>query len=278
MKTSVKYLVIVSIAAVLVASGIYFLSSVQNGNSRAENPENFIPSESVFYAMVSTGNTSYYPFIVNGSLGVVVHAPLATITSGTASSKLNLSSPKFSTGTSYDGFTVFSISNVDLLTVFNLGINNSLMHLLTPLFNLGFLSSVRNSTIYASNPSSAVSVIGQLQALRASLNCFTVSSSIQSGMLATPENANISMHYTNHGSGFSSLSLNLTKDNISIKLGLASPSVTMAVYAASLEIHVSGLRFDLLSPTMIFILITSENPAVSTVIGDLIHYLDGIAF
>lgn len=273
MKTALRYMVVISVAAVLVVSGVYLLSGFQNSNARLSEPENFIPSDSVFYAMVSSGNTSYYPFVVDGSIGAVVQASFSSIASGNLSSKISLSSPKVSAGTSYDGFSVFSISNVDLLTLFNFGINNSLMHLLDPVLNLSFLSSVRNSTIYASNPSSSLTVIGQLQALQLSLNSFTGSAGISQSALALPGDANLSIHYTGHGSGITYVGLNLTQSNISAKIGMVSPFMTMAIYTASLEIHVNGLRFEMLSPSTLFILISSESAAVKAMIENLTHYL-----
>lgn len=276
MKPLIRNVLVVVAAVSLVVPGVYIIAGLQNDNARLNTPENFIPYDSAFAAMVATGGSSFYIFVANGSLGFVVHASLSDIASGNSSVRLNVSSPEFSLESPYNGFSIFRISNVDLISLFSANTKPSLdPYLIYILGHLG-LSSVANATVYATNPSSSITVIGELDALHSSLNAFSARNSIYPGMLATESEANLSLHYVMDSSGVRFINANLTQSNLSLNVGLYSSIAAEGIYFASQSISIEGVHINLIRENTIQILVTNQSAVWKQFSGDIFNILGSI--
>ena len=258
MKSSVKYLLIAAVAVMIIVPSVYVIEELQTADSRATDPVNYLPSTSTAVAMITDNGTTYYPFVVNGTVGVALQASLTAIASGKSAAKLNITSPMLSETSNYRGYSIFKISNVNVLSLFHLGLNATMMGYVDGFLNSTNLSGITNVSIYASNPSSSVTIVGELQAVYHSLDAYTEKTSMDPSALSTPNNANFSLYYAPHSMNLSYVSANLTSSNLTIRIGFTNAKLAEETYLAYLATSPGEFQMRIVGSSTLIITISNQ--------------------
>ena len=258
MNSSIKYVLVAAVAVMVIVPGIYVIMQLQSADSRSSNPMNFLPSNVTAVAMISHNGTAYYPFAVNGSAGMVLQASLTTITSGKSSLKLNISSTVLTEPSTYKGFAVFEISRLNLLSLFSNGVNSSMMQYMGAFLNYTNLSGITNISLYAANPSSSVTVVGELGAVYAALDTYSGRTSLNPALLSTPDRVNMSIYIPLHSRNISYISSNLSSSNLTINVALTSSKLAEQAYLAYLTLSPAQFQMRIVSSSTILITVSNS--------------------
>jgi len=258
MNSYIKYGMVAAVAIMVIVPGVYVIMQLQSADSRSSDPINFLPSNVTAVAMISHNGTVYYPFAVNGSAGLVLQASLTTIASGNSSLRINVSSTVLAQPTTYKGFSVFEVSRLNLLSLFSGGVNGSMMQHLEPFLNYTNLSGITNVSLYAANPSSSVTVVGELGAVCASLDSYSARSSLNPALLSAPDRANMSLYIPIHSKNISYISSNLSSSNLTINVVLTSPKLADEAYLAYLALSPSEFQMKIMGSTTVVITISNS--------------------
>lgn len=258
MNSSIKYVLVAAVAVMVIVPGIYVIMQLQSADSRSSNPMNFLPSNVTAVAMISHNGTAYYPFAVNGSAGMVLQASLTTITSGKSSLKLNISSTVLTEPSTYKGFSVFEISRLNLLSLFSNGVNSSMMQYMGAFLNYTNLSGITNISLYAANPSSSVTVVGELGAVYAALDTYSGRTSLNPALLSTPDRVNMSLYIPLHSRNISYISSNLSSSNLTINVALTSSKLAEQAYLAYLTLSPAQFQMRIVSSSTILITVSNS--------------------
>ncbi len=219
---------------------------------------NFLPSNVTAVAMISHNGTVYYPFAVNGSAGIVLQASLTTIASGKSSLKLNVSSTILTEQSTYKGFSVFEISSLNFFSLFSTGLNSSMMRYIGVFLNYTNLSGITNISLFAANPSSSVTVVGELGAVYAALDSYSGRTSLNPALLSTPDRANMSLYIPLHSQNVSYISSNLSSSNLTINVALASSRLADEAYLAYLALSPAQFQMKIVGSSTILITISNS--------------------
>ncbi|MCL4444164.1 MAG: hypothetical protein M1464_00755 [Candidatus Thermoplasmatota archaeon] len=258
MNSSIKYVLVAAVAVMVIVPGVYVIMQLQSADSRSSNPMNFLPSNVTAVAMISHNGTAYYPFAVNGSAGMVLQASLTTITSGKSSLKLNISSTVLTEPSTYKGFSVFEISRLNLLSLFSNGVNSSMMQYMGAFLNYTNLSGITNISLYAANPSSSVTVVGELGAVYAALDTYSGRTSLNPALLSTPDRVNMSLYIPLHSRNISYISSNLSSSNLTINVALTSSKLAEQAYLAYLTLSPAQFQMRIVSSSTILITVSNS--------------------
>ena len=258
MNSSIKYVLVAAVAVMVIVPGVYVIMQLQSADSRSSNPMNFLPSNVTAVAMISHNGTAYYPFAVNGSAGLVLQASLTTITSGKSSLKLNVSSTVLTEPITYKGFSVFEISRLNLLSLFSNGVNSSMMQYMGAFLNYTNLSGITNISLYAANPSSSVTVVGELGAVYAALDTYSGRTSLNPALLSTPDRVNMSLYIPLHSRNISYISSNLSSSNLTINVALTSSKLAEEAYMAYLTLSPAQFQMRIVSSSTILITVSNS--------------------
>lgn len=258
MNSSIKYVLVAAVAVMVIVPGIYVIMQLQSADSRSSDPMNFLPSNVTAVAMISHNGTAYYPFAVNGSAGMVLQASLTTITSGKSSLKLNISSTVLTEPSTYKGFSVFEISRLNLLSLFSNGVNSSMMQYMGAFLNYTNLSGITNISLYAANPSSSVTVVGELGAVYAALDTYSGRTSLNPALLSTPDRVNMSLYIPLHSRNISYISSNLSSSNLTINVALTSSKLAEQAYLAYLTLSPAQFQMRIVSSSTILITVSNS--------------------
>ena len=258
MNSSIKYVLVAAVAVMVIVPGIYVIMQLQSADSRSSNPMNFLPSNVTAVAMISHNGTAYYPFAVNGSAGMVLQASLTTIASGKSSLKLNISSTVLTEPSTYKGFSVFEISRLNLLSLFSNGVNSSMMQYMGAFLNYTNLSGITNISLYAANPSSSVTVVGELGAVYAALDTYSGRTSLNPALLSTPDRVNMSLYIPLHSRNISYISSNLSSSNLTINVALTSSKLAEEAYMAYLTLSPAQFQMRIVSSSTILITVSNS--------------------
>ncbi len=258
MNSSIKYVLVAAVAVMVIVPGVYVIMQLQSADSRSSNPMNFLPSNVTAVAMISHNGTAYYPFAVNGSAGMVLQASLTTITSGKSSLKLNISSTVLTEPSTYKGFSVFEISRLNLLSLFSNGVNSSMMQYMGAFLNYTNLSGITNISLYAANPSSSVTVVGELGAVYAALDTYSGRTSLNPALLSTPDRVNMSIYIPLHSRNISYISSNLSSSNLTINVALTSSKLAEEAYMAYLTLSPAQFQMRIVSSSTILITVSNS--------------------
>ena len=258
MNSSIKYVLVAAVAVMVIVPGIYVIMQLQSADSRSSDPLNFLPSNVTAVAMISHNGTAYYPFAVNGSAGMVLQASLTTITSGKSSLKLNISSTVLTEPSTYKGFSVFEISRLNLLSLFSNGVNSSMMQYMGAFLNYTNLSGITNISLYAANPSSSVTVVGELGAVYAALDTYSGRTSLNPALLSTPDRVNMSLYIPLHSRNISYISSNLSSSNLTINVALTSSKLAEQAYLAYLTLSPAQFQMRIVSSSTILITVSNS--------------------
>ena len=258
MNSSIKYVLVAAVAVMVIVPGVYVIMQLQSADSRSSNPMNFLPSNVTAVAMISHNGTAYYPFAVNGSAGMVLQASLTTITSGKSSLKLNISSTVLTEPSTYKGFSVFEISRLNLLSLFSNGVNSSMMQYMGAFLNYTNLSGITNISLYAANPSSSVTVVGELGAVYAALDTYSGRTSLNPALLSTPDRVNMSIYIPLHSRNISYISSNLSSSNLTINVALTSSKLAEQAYLAYLTLSPAQFQMRIVSSSTILITVSNS--------------------
>ena len=258
MNSSIKYVLVAAVAVMVIVPGVYVIMQLQSADSRSSNPMNFLPSNVTAVAMISHNGTAYYPFAVNGSAGMVLQASLTTITSGKSSLKLNISSTVLTEPSTYKGFSVFEISRLNLLSLFSNGVNSSMMQYMGAFLNYTNLSGITNISLYAANPSSSVTVVGELGAVYAALDTYSGRTSLNPALLSTPDRVNMSLYIPLHSRNISYISSNLSSSNLTINVALTSSKLAEEAYMAYLTLSPAQFQMRIVSSSTILITVSNS--------------------
>ena len=258
MNSSIKYVLVAAVAVMVIVPGIYVIMQLQSADSRSSDPMNFLPYNVTAVAMISHNGTAYYPFAVNGSAGMVLQASLTTITSGKSSLKLNISSTVLTEPSTYKGFSVFEISRLNLLSLFSNGVNSSMMQYMGAFLNYTNLSGITNISLYAANPSSSVTVVGELGAVYAALDTYSGRTSLNPALLSTPDRVNMSIYIPLHSRNISYISSNLSSSNLTINVALTSSKLAEEAYMAYLTLSPAQFQMRIVSSSTILITVSNS--------------------
>ncbi|MHB1709592.1 MAG: hypothetical protein ACYCT2_08980 [Thermoplasmataceae archaeon] len=258
MNSSIKYALVAAVAVMVIVPGVYVIMQLQSADSRSSDPMNFLPSNVTAVAMISHNGTAYYPFAVNGSAGIVLQASLTTIASGKSSLKLNVTSTVLTEAGTYKGFSVFEISRLNLLSLLNKSINDSMMQYIGAFLNYTNLSGISNISLYAANPSSSVTVVGGLGAVYAALDSYSGGASLNPALLSTPDRANLSLYIPLHSKNISYISSNLSSSNLTISVALTSPKLADEAYLAYFTLSPAQFQMKIVGPSTILITISNS--------------------
>ncbi len=258
MNSSIKYVLVAAVAVMVIVPGVYVIMQLQSADSRSSNPMNFLPYNVTAVAMISHNGTAYYPFAVNGSAGMVLQASLTTITSGKSSLKLNISSTVLTEPSTYKGFSVFEISRLNLLSLFSNGVNSSMMQYMGAFLNYTNLSGITNISLYAANPSSSVTVVGELGAVYAALDTYSGRTSLNPALLSTPDRVNMSLYIPLHSRNISYISSNLSSSNLTINVALTSSKLAEEAYMAYLTLSPAQFQMRIVSSSTILITVSNS--------------------
>ena len=258
MNSSIKYVLVAAVAVMVIVPGIYVIMQLQSADSRSSDPMNFLPYNVTAVAMISHNGTAYYPFAVNGSAGMVLQASLTTITSGKSSLKLNISSTVLTEPSTYKGFSVFEISRLNLLSLFSNGVNSSMMQYMGAFLNCTNLSGITNISLYAANPSSSVTVVGELGAVYAALDTYSGRTSLNPALLSTPDRVNMSIYIPLHSRNISYISSNLSSSNLTINVALTSSKLAEQAYLAYLTLSPAQFQMRIVSSSTILITVSNS--------------------
>ncbi len=258
MNSSIKYVLVAAVAVMVIVPGVYVIMQLQSADSRSSDPMNFLPYNVTAVAMISHNGTAYYPFAVNGSAGMVLQASLTTITSGKSSLKLNISSTVLTEPSTYKGFSVFEISRLNLLSLFSNGVNSSMMQYMGAFLNYTNLSGITNISLYAANPSSSVTVVGELGAVYAALDTYSGRTSLNPALLSTPDRVNMSIYIPLHSRNISYISSNLSSSNLTINVALTSSKLAEQAYLAYLTLSPAQFQMRIVSSSTILITVSNS--------------------
>ena len=258
MNSSIKYVLVAAVAVMVIVPGVYVIMQLQSADSRSSDPVNFLPSNVTAVAMISHNGTAYYPFAVNGSAGLVLQASLTTIASGKSSLKLNVSSTVLTEPITYKGFSVFEISRLNLLSLFSNGVNSSMMQYMGAFLNYTNLSGITNISLYAANPSSSVTVVGELGAVYAALDTYSGRTSLNPALLSTPDRVNMSLYIPLHSRNISYISSNLSSSNLTINVALTSSKLAEQAYLAYLTLSPAQFQMRIVSSSTILITVSNS--------------------
>ena len=258
MNSSIKYVLVAAVAVMVIVPGVYVIMQLQSADSRSSDPVDFLPSNVTAVAMISHNGTAYYPFAVNGSAGIVLQASLTTIASGKSGLKLNVSSTVLTVPSTYKGFSVFEISRLNLLSLFSTGVNSSMMQYMEAFLNYTNLSGITNISLYAANPSSSVTVVGELGAVYAALDSYSGRISLNPSLLSTPDRANASLYIPLHSRNISYISSNLSSSNLTINVALTSSKLAEEAYLAYLTLSPAQFQMKIVGSSTILITISNS--------------------
>ena len=258
MNPSIKYALVAAVAVMVIVPGVYVIMQLQSADSRSSYPMNFLPSNVTAVAMISHNGTVYYPFAVNGSAGIVLQASLTTIASGKSSLKLNVSSTILTEQSTYKGFSVFEISSLNFFSLFSTGLNSSMMRYIGVFLNYTNLSGITNISLFAANPSSSVTVVGELGAVYAALDSYSGRTSLNPALLSTPDRANMSLYIPLHSQNVSYISSNLSSSNLTINVALASSRLADEAYLAYLALSPAQFQMKIVGSSTILITISNS--------------------
>ena len=258
MNPSIKYALVAAVAVMVIVPGVYVIMQLQSADSRSSYPMNFLPSNVTAVAMISHNGTVYYPFAVNGSAGIVLQASLTTIASGKSSLKLNVSSTILTEQSTYKGFSVFEISSLNVFSLFSTGFNSSMMRYIGVFLNYTNLSGITNISLFAANPSSSVTVVGELGAVYAALDSYSGRTSLNPALLSTPDRANMSLYIPLHSQNVSYISSNLSSSNLTINVALASSRLADEAYLAYLALSPAQFQMKIVGSSTILITISNS--------------------
>ena len=258
MNPSIKYALVAAVAVMVIVPGVYVIMQLQSADSRSSYPMNFLPSNVTAVAMISHNGTVYYPFAVNGSAGIVLQASLTTIASGKSSLKLNVSSTILTEQSTYKGFSVFEISSLNVFSLFSTGLNSSMMRYIGVFLNYTNLSGITNISLFAANPSSSVTVVGELGAVYAALDSYSGRTSLNPALLSTPDRANMSLYIPLHSQNVSYISSNLSSSNLTINVALASSRLADEAYLAYLALSPAQFQMKIVGSSTILITISNS--------------------
>ena len=258
MNPTIKYVLVAAVAVMVIVPGVYVIMQLQSADSRSSDPVDFLPSNVTAVAMISHNGTAYYPFAVNGSAGIVLQASLTTIASGKSSLKLNVSSTVLTEPVTYKGFSVFEISRLNLLSLFSTGVNSSIMQYIGAFLNYTNLSGITNISLYAANPSSSVTVVGELGAVHAALDSYSGRTSLNPSLLSTPDRANASLYIPLHSRNISYISSNLSSSNLTINVALTSSKLAEEAYLAYLTLSPAQFHLKIVGTSTILITISNS--------------------
>ena len=258
MNSSIKYVLVAAVAVMVIVPGVYVIMQLQSADSRSSYPMNFLPSNVTAVAMISHNGTVYYPFAVNGSAGIVLQASLTAIASGKSSLKLNVSSTVLTEQSTYKGFSVFEISSLNVLSLFSTGLNSSMMRYIGVFLNYTNLSSITNISLFAANPSSSVTVVGELGAVYAALDSYSGRTSLNPALISTPDRANMSLYIPLHSQNVSYISSNLSSSNLTINVAFASSRLADEAYLAYLTLSPAQFQMKIVDSSTILITISNS--------------------
>ena len=258
MNSSIKYALVAAVAVMVIVPGVYVIMQLQSADSRSSYPMNFLPSNVTAVAMISHNGTVYYPFAVNGSAGIVLQASLTTIASGKSGLKLNVSSTILTEQSTYKGFSVFEISSLNVFSLFSTGLNSSMMRYIGVFLNYTNLSGITNISLFAANPSSSVTVVGELGAVYAALDSYSGRTSLNPALLSTPDRANMSLYIPLHSQNVSYISSNLSSSNLTINVALASSRLADEAYLAYLALSPAQFQMKIVGSSTILITISNS--------------------
>jgi len=258
MNPSIKYALVAAVAVMVIVPGVYVIMQLQSADSRSSYPMNFLPSNVTAVAMISHNGTVYYPFAVNGSAGIVLQASLTTIASGKSGLKLNVSSTILTEQSTYKGFSVFEISSLNVFSLFSTGLNSSMMRYIGVFLNYTNLSGITNISLFAANPSSSVTVVGELGAVYAALDSYSGRTSLNPALLSTPDRANMSLYIPLHSQNVSYISSNLSSSNLTINVALASSRLADEAYLAYLALSPAQFQMKIVGSSTILITISNS--------------------
>ncbi len=258
MNPSIKYALVAAVAVMVIVPGVYVIMQLQSADSRSSYPMNFLPSNVTAVAMISHNGTVYYPFAVNGSAGIVLQASLTAIASGKSGLKLNVSSTILTEQSTYKGFSVFEISSLNVFSLFSTGLNSSMMRYMGVFLNYTNLSGITNISLFAANPSSSVTVVGELGAVYAALDSYSGRTSLNPALLSTPDRANMSLYIPLHSQNVSYISSNLSSSNLTINVALASSRLADEAYLAYLALSPAQFQMKIVGSSTILITISNS--------------------
>ena len=258
MNPSIKYALVAAVAVMVIVPGVYVIMQLQSADSRSSYPMNFLPSNVTAVAMISHNGTVYYPFAVNGSAGIVLQASLTAIASGKSGLKLNVSSTILTEQSTYKGFSVFEISSLNFFSLFSTGLNSSMMRYIGVFLNYTNLSGITNISLFAANPSSSVTVVGELGAVYAALDSYSGRTSLNPALLSTPDRANMSLYIPLHSQNVSYISSNLSSSNLTINVALASSRLADEAYLAYLALSPAQFQMKIVGSSTILITISNS--------------------
>ena len=258
MNSSIKYALVAAVAVMVIVPGVYVIMQLQSADSRSSYPMNFLPSNVTAVAMISHNGTVYYPFAVNGSAGIVLQASLTAIASGKSSLKLNVSSTVLTEQSTYKGFSVFEISSLNVLSLFSTGLNSSMMRYIGVFLNYTNLSGITNISLFAANPSSSVTVVGELGAVYAALDSYSGRTTLNPALLSTPDQANMSLYIPLHSQNVSYISSNLSFSNLTINIAFASSRLADEAYLAYLTLSPAQFQMKIVDSSTILITISNS--------------------
>ncbi len=258
MNSSIKYVLVAAVAVMVIVPGVYVIMQLQSADSRSSYPMNFLPSNVTAVAMISHNGTVYYPFAVNGSAGIVLQASLTAIASGKSSLKLNVSSTVLTEQSTYKGFSVFEISSLNVLSLFSTGLNSSMMRYIGVFLNHTNLSGITNISLFAANPSSSVTVVGELGAVYAALDSYSSRTTLNPALLSTPDRANMSLYIPLHSQNVSYISSNLSFSNLTINVAFASSRLADEAYLAYLTLSPAQFQMKIVDSSTILITISNS--------------------
>ena len=258
MNPTIKYVLVAAVAVMVIVPGVYVIMQLQSADSRSSDPVDFLPWNVTAVAMISHNGTAYYPFAVNGSAGIVLQASLTTIASGKSSLKLNVSSTVLTEPVTYKGFSVFEISRLNLLSLFSTAVNSSIMQYIGAFLNYTNLSGITNISLYAANPSSSVTVVGELGAVHAALDSYSGRTSLNPSLLSTPDRANASLYIPLHSRNISYISSNLSSSNLTINVALTSSKLAEEAYLAYLTLSPAQFHLKIVGTSTILITISNS--------------------
>ncbi len=243
MNSLVKKILIIAIAIVVIVPAVYFSLRLDNQNAQSKNPLYYVPASSDGIGFLHINGTSMYLFEKNGSAAVVTSstdAPLSmasAVHSASASRNTSNYSRNLSIVSTYDGITVFEMSNISLSIA---GV------------------SLKNITVYFADMNSFI-VLGEKAAVMYSIDAYYSGSnaiSVYANYINT--SANISLHFNfNKTSPVSSVSLNYSYNTA--YLSLAFNNVTYEKLITAIPELVNNVQITYLNGNFMKLRITGMN-------------------
>lgn len=257
MELLVKRIIVMIITISVVVPSVYFTMSYYQGSQYEKNPANFIPADSNFLARVTTGSGTFYLYIENLSIAIMMPLsvfllPQILVAAENAENvTVNATLQYYQ---EYRGVSIFRIDGVNATEIINTFSNNS-AYVSAVLNSTQFYGKLDNITFYIASPQNSFSIIGGVEVLRNSIDAYTDYTGIVVDKgVSFNDTSNLSAYYyPTVELNVSHLSLNISYDSSEMYISfnnlssttLLSLSTIAVRYGIEVYLHENSVEFVL---------------------------------